>query len=148
MARSRAGIPDMKYIRQEVPINEVAQALGLRIRGRNLTHCWRIENHKNGDRTPSLSFHKNRAKCFVCDLHPLSTLDLVSLHENCGLDEAAKWFRGRRYVPEIPPNTKLRRPERWRQERAGVGDAFWDSLVRTGFWASLDDAGRAVLVAL
>jgi hypothetical protein len=149
MAKSRIGIPDMNYIRREVLISEVAQALGLKIKGRRSAHCWRVEHHKNGDRTPSISFFKNRAKCQVCDSGSLSNIDLVMAHENYSCGQAMAWIAGRWQVPMIPKHSKLRRPERWTTGRVGVSDcSVVEDLVRSGIWAWLDDAGRAVLIAL
>jgi hypothetical protein len=61
-----ARIPDFEHIRRKVPIRKIARDLGLAISG-NMVHCWRLENHQNGDRTPSVGLHvrKNTAKCFV-----------------------------------------------------------------------------------
>jgi hypothetical protein len=149
MARSRTGLPDMNYIRCEIPIIEVAQALGLKIKGRSSGHCWRVDHHKNGDRTPSISFSKNRAKCHVCDVGSLSNIDLVMAHENCSCGQAVAWIAARWEVPMLPKHSKLRRPERWTTGRVGVANcSIVESLVRSGFWAWLDDAGRAVLMAL
>ena len=147
--RKPRNLPDLKFIRDEVPILDVARKLGIKIAGRNVAHCWRIEHHKNGDRTPSLSFHKNHARCFVCDTRSLSTLDLVAAHENYStLNEAVSWILAGWQIPAIPANTKLRRPQRWQSGRVGIAAFPLERIVRTGFWASLDDACRAVLVAL
>jgi hypothetical protein len=149
MARtSRVGLPDMNYIRREVPVIDVAKGLDLRIAGKNSAHCWRLERHRHGDRTPSLSFYRNRAKCHVCDPRALSTIDLVMVHENCSLPQAVTWICARWEVPLIPKHAKLVRTERWYAGRVGASSFPLESIVRTGFWASLDDAGRAVLVAL
>lgn len=138
----------MTFMRRQIPIFDVATALGIKLAGRSAAHCWRVEHHKNGDRTPSLSFSKNLARCHVCDVRALSTIDLVRVHENCSLPQAVTWICARWEVPLIPKNAKLVRPERWNSGRVGVSSFPLESLVRTGFWASLDDAGRAVLVAL
>ena len=102
----------MTYIRREIPIVDVATALGIRIAGRNAAHCWR-DGHKNGDRTPSLSLHRNRAKCFVCDADSLSTIDLVIKREQCSLHEAVAWIcADDGQSKRLPRTEKLSRPER------------------------------------
>jgi hypothetical protein len=141
-------LPDMAFMRSEIQIFEVVKALGIKTAGQRAAHCWRVEHHKNGDRTPSLSFFKNRARCHVCDPRALSTIDLVAIHENCSLSQAVGWICARWDVPTIPKNAKAVRPQRWNSGRVGVSIFPLEAIVRTGFWASLDDAGRAVLVAL
>jgi hypothetical protein len=137
----------MSFIRNKVPILDVAKTLGLKTRGKSAAHCWRADSHKNGDRTASISFHKNRAKCFVCDTRQLSTIDLVMAHEQCALPEAVAWIAERWDVPAVANHSNKLSPA-WSMGRVGVGSFPAESLVRAGFWASLDDAGRAVLGAL
>jgi len=110
-------LPDMAFIRSKIPIFEVAIALGLKLAGRSTAHCWRIQQHQNGDRTPSISFRKNKATCYVCDRHPLSSIDLVMAHQQCDLISAARWICARFDVPNIPKGKKLVRPERWHPGR-------------------------------
>jgi hypothetical protein len=144
---AESGLPDMTFIRREIRILDVAVALGIRIAGRNTAHCWR-DGHKNGDRTPSLSLHRNRAKCFVCDVDSLSVIDLVLKHQECSLHEAVAWICGRWTVPTIAKNRKLSRPERWKTSPVGFSAFPLEDLVRSGFWATLDDAARAILPVL
>lgn len=148
MARSREQLPDLKFMRQEIPIFDVATALGIKHGGRGVAHCWRVGAHKNADRTPSLSFSHNRAKCFRCDPAPLSTIDLVMTHEECSLRDAVNWLCARFDVPTIEKNRKLLRPERWHPGRVGIAQFPLEYVVRSGFWADLSDAARAILVAL
>lgn len=141
------GLPDMSFIRSRIPIWQVAQALGLRASGKT-AHCWR-PGHQHGDRTASISFRKNCATCYVCDVRSLSTLDLVMAHEECGLLEAARWICARWDVPTVQKGKKSVHPERWRSsERVGTARFPFESLLRSSFWASLDDASRAILPAL
>jgi hypothetical protein len=144
----KGGIPDMQFIRSKILIAEVATGLGLKLSGRNAAHCWRIEHHQNGDRTASISFRRNKATCYVCDTRPLSTLDLVSAHEGFGLLDATRWICARWDVPNIAKGKKLIRSERWRSGRVGVSHFPFEELIRSGYWASLDDASRAILPAL
>ncbi len=148
-SNSMASLPDMEFIRRNVPIAEVWTALGERLAGRYAAHCWRTEHHKNGDRTASVSFRKNRAACYVCDHSPLSPLDLVAAHEGLDLLDAARWISARWDVPTIAKGKKLVRPERWHPGRVGSACfSFLEELIRSGYWATLDDATRAILPAL
>lgn len=144
---TRAELPDMEFIRREIPIAEVAKGLGLRVSS-NTAHCWRTDHHQHGDRTASISFRKNKATCYVCDSRPLSTLDLVIVHEGFDLLDATRWICARWDVPAVAKGKKLVRSERWSKGRVGLSRFPFESLIRSGFWASLDDAARAVLPAL
>jgi hypothetical protein len=146
MGRTRE-LPDLNYIRRDIPIFDVAKGLGIKLAGKNTARCWR-DAHQNGDRTPSISFHKNCAKCHVCDVGLLSTVDLVMMHENCDFAQAVRWITARWDVPALPPNTKLRRPQRWSAGRIGVAHFPVENMVRTGLWAWLSDAARALLITL
>jgi hypothetical protein len=145
-------LPDMTYIRREIPIADVARELGIRVSGRNTAHCWRVGAHQNGDRSPSLSFRRNRAKCYVCDGDAMSTIDLVIRHEgfdpSTALREATAWLCARWPVPTIAKNTKLARPQRWAASPVGLSSFPLEQFVRSGVWTGLDDAGRAVLSVL
>lgn len=142
-----AGLPDMKYINREIPIVDVATSLGIRVGGKS-AHCWRVGAHRSGDRSPSLSFHRNRAKCFVCDADSMSVIDLVLKHQACSLRHAIAWICERWTVPTIAKHHKLSRPERWKTSPVGVSSFPLEQLIRSGFWATLDDADRAVLAVL
>ena len=72
---------------QELPIEQVAEALGLQ-----------VSHHKalcpfHADKHPSLTFHRgrNRYRCFVCDAHG-GTIDLVMRYLNKNFLEACKWL--------------------------------------------------------
>jgi len=139
----------MAFIRRQIPIVEVATSLGMRVVGQNAAHCWRVGAHRNGDRTPSFSFHRNRAKCHVCDVDALSTIDLVIKYQECSLYEAVTWISARWTIPTIAKNKKLSRPERWKtSSRVGFSAFPLEDMVRSGFWATLDDAARALLPVL
>lgn len=144
----RVTLPDMEFIRSKIRIADVATGLGLKLSGRNAAHCWRTERHQNGDRTASISFRRNKATCYVCDARPLSTLDLVIAHEGFGLLDATCWICARWNVPNLAKGKKLIRSERWRSGRVGVSHFPFEELIRSGYWASLDDASRAILPAL
>lgn len=121
-------LPDLNYIRR-IPILEVARSLGINhsLRGATWTsaRCWRPENHKNGDRTPSLNFQtkKNKFMCSVCDKRLHSNLDLVMSFLGCKLPEAMKWFDHK--YPGIP-RTRIKKVHL--DFRVGVGRAGVDGI--------------------
>lgn len=85
-------LPSMKWLREQVPILDLVQLLGLKRLGRFL-HCWHPGNHKHGDRTPSVSidFRRNKVHCFGCGFDH-STIDLVMDVKQSSAREAAKWL--------------------------------------------------------
>jgi|ERR1700733_1673112 len=146
--RAARTFPDLSFMRREILIFDAATTLGIRTAGRSAAHCWRVEQHQNGDRSPSISFFKNRAKCHVCDTRALSVIDLVMAYHGCALSEAVAWITTRFDVPVVAKGAKVSRPERWRPGRAGIAHFPLELLTRMGGWAYLSDAGRSVLVAL
>jgi hypothetical protein len=84
---SRA-LPDFKWINKEIPVLEVAQKLGLAVRGKKAIcpECGKA-------RLTFTTVH-NGWKCWSCDasgkMH--SAIDLVMLYRNCSAYEAAKWI--------------------------------------------------------
>src|SRR5579859_1309019 len=52
--KASSGIPDMKFIRTQIAVVEIAKKLGLRLSSTGLIHCWNPSNHQNGDRTASV----------------------------------------------------------------------------------------------
>ncbi len=149
-AHHSARHPDLSFIKQHIPISEVARELDLRVTG-NAARCWRPDAHRHGDRTPSVSFNKkkNRGRCFVCDDHDWSNVDLVAQVLNCRLSEAIRWIADRFPVPDIPKGKHLRSAERWgSRERVGTSGFMLEDLVRSGFWSMLTKSERAVLVVL
>ena len=143
--------PDISWIKKNVPVLEVAKALGMRIR-RHRAQCWRPENHTHGDAEPSLHFHekKNRVRCFVCDMRGgHSNVDLVMAILNLNVGDAVRWIAERFTVP----NVKVGRPV-GRQEvqpaacRVGVHGGEFEFLVRSGMFGKLPAPERSILVAL
>lgn len=72
---------------QDLPIEQVAEALGLQ-----------VSHHKalcpfHADKHPSLTFHRgrNRYRCFVCDAHG-GTIDLVMNHLHYSFLDACRWL--------------------------------------------------------
>jgi hypothetical protein len=75
---------DLGYIRRHIPITEIARELDIEIFG-SRARCWRPRAHQNGDRTPSVSFYRNRFKCHCCDERSGSVIDLVVSVVGCDL---------------------------------------------------------------
>ena len=146
----RAGVPDFKYIRQKVPVREIACDLGLIVSG-NMVRCWRTENHQHGDRTPSVGLHqrRNTAKCFVCDSRSLSTIDLVMSVRNSRLPEAVAWITQRYNIPDRPKGKHAHSQERWPEHfRVGSSTSRLEFLVKSLVWASLTPSERSILGVL
>jgi hypothetical protein len=140
-----SGIPDLNYIKRQVPIAAVASALGLDIIG-NVVRCWRPEAHQHGDRSPSISFSKRRniGKCFVCDDRGWSNVDLVTMIHGCSVREAIAWIAERWDVPMI---AKKHLTERRSVPAARVGcGARLEEIIRAGLWAQLSTPEKSILV--
>jgi hypothetical protein len=84
---SRA-LPDFKWINAQIPILEVAQKLGLVVRGKKMIcpDC--------GKRRLTFTTIHNGWKCWSCEPggKMRSVIDLVMAHRNCPAYEAAKWI--------------------------------------------------------
>ena len=143
--------PDISWIKKNVPILEIAKALGLRIR-HHRTRCWRPENHAHGDTDPSLHLcaRRNRATCFVCDTRGgHSNVDLGRNILGIDVGPAVRWIAGRFVVPNVkrgrPVNSGIKQPVPY---RVGVHGSELEVLVRSGMWGQLSAAERSILVAL
>lgn len=142
--------PDFEYIRSKISIITVARELGLSVNGYR-ARCWRTENHKNGDRTPSIGFQKkkNRGVCFVCDRYPWSTIDLVILYLGCDLRSAVSWITNRFPVPDLPSGSHITQREAWFPRfHSGVDENIVTLLIRSGIWSELSHAERSILPVL
>jgi hypothetical protein len=144
-------VPDIQFIKRHIPVQRVAELLGIEVVGRFRARCWRPENHSNGDRDPSVSFHakRNIGKCWVCDSHAWSNIDLVMKIRQCNVREAVQWMAARFYVPEIPHRKHLTGSAVYRSPcRVGIGTRL-EYLVRSGVWATeLTGAQRNLIVVL
>jgi hypothetical protein len=142
------GIPDLQYIKKRLPIADVARALDLRVANATTAHCWRVENHEHGDRTPSLWFSRrsNKAKCYVCDRFCFSNLDLVQFIRGGSTAEAINWIASQFEVPRIAKK-HLARNGAPRLGRAGTGSRL-EKLIRAGVWAALTGPVAKLLVVL
>jgi hypothetical protein len=129
-------------------VREIAVELGLDVLGKG-AHCWRPENHKNGDRTPSVSFdtRRNIGRCFVCDARSWSGIDLVRKVRRVTLRQAAEWIAARFRVPQIPRRKHVKHREHWdSSSRVGISGFCLEEIVRTGFWATLSCSEARILV--
>ena len=145
------GYPDLEFTKQKVPIQDVARQLGLKVSGRYRAHCWRFDNHRNGDRDPSITFQKktNRGRCWVCDGRTWSNLDLVMMFLGCDFRSAVAWVCEHFPVPPAEPGKHLVHRNGWHPRyRVGTNGSVFEWLVRAGLWGWLSPAQRSVLVAL
>jgi hypothetical protein len=148
-AQARGGVPNAKYIRNHIPVAEVALALELEVAG-NKIRCWRPEKHQHGDRTPSVGIDtkRNRVRCFVCDELEYSAIDLVQKVKGLDTYDAIKWIAARFRVLSIPKGRHLGNAVPFRSvSRVGLGGML-EMVVRSGLWASLTPSEKAVLPVL
>ncbi len=139
--------PDFEYIRTKISIVTVARELGLRVIGYR-AHCWRTANHRNGDANPSIGFRKakNTGRCFVCDPHTWSNIDLVMLFNDYDRRGAVSWITAKFPVPPLPKGAHVAKREAWFPRfRSGVDENVVTMLVRSGLWSDLTHAERSIL---
>ena len=136
----------MRFINRELPIADVARALGLRFGGANMVHCWHPERHEHGDRTASVGIRasNNTVKCFGCDSKPMGPIDMVADVRGVGPADAALWIAERFTVPLVPARKHLAGTAR-RGERVKSGLAL---MIRSGLWAELSPAAQAIAPVL
>ena len=89
--------PTIAAVKAHNPILDVARALGLDVRG-HVARCIRAEAHTHGDRSPSLSFYRDRFKCFGCGLAG-DVVDLVREVRGGAITDAAEWLAARAGLP-------------------------------------------------
>jgi hypothetical protein len=142
---------DLGWIREKLPIEDVARELGLEVR-RHRARCWRPENHRNGDAHPSLTFHarKNRARCWICDqAGAMSNIDMVMQVLPCDFAAAVCWICERFSVPSAKRGRPIGPRFRWHPRyRVGTSGSQFELLVRSGLWAELTSAERSLLEVL
>lgn len=143
--------PDALWIKKNVSVLEVGEALGLRIRN-CLSKCWRPENHTNGDADPSLHFYarKNRVRCFVCDMNGgHSCIDLVMGVRGLDFAAAVEWIAKCFPVQNVKPGHPVGcRTAETPPYRVGVQGSDLEVLVRSGMFGQLSAAARSILVVL
>jgi len=82
-----------KVALRQLPIEDVARKLGLEPHGRR-ARCLRPDAHKNGDRSPSMSFDpgRNIFRCWVCTGVGGDTISLAMLALNSDFKTACGWL--------------------------------------------------------
>jgi hypothetical protein len=138
-------ISDLAYIRDQIPIAEVALKLGLTVRGK-MIRCWHPDNHAHGDRTPSVGIweKRNRVRCFGgCKPQMLSTIDLVMDFRSATFKEAINWITDKF---EVPICSRIQTRTRFSPlERRNGEDWPLERFVSSGLWASLGHPAQALL---
>jgi hypothetical protein len=144
-----ASYPDLNFIKKRIAITDVARELDLQVTGRT-ARCWRPESHKHGDQSPSVSFNPktNKGRCFFCDDRSWSNIDLVMKIRDCSIREAIGWIAARFRVPEIPKGKHLAKRGLLEPYRVGTSGFPLEDVVRSGLWAAMSPAERAVLGTL
>ena len=140
-------MPDLDWIKKNVPVHEMARRLGVELHNSKRAHCWRKQNHNRGDADPSLTFQprRNIARCWVCDLDgPMSNVDLAMKVKGWTLPQAIAWIA--QEWPEVPRIPHWRRLPR-SVERLDTA-SLMDFLSRTGMWAELTPAEQGLLPVL
>jgi hypothetical protein len=144
--RFEGGIPDAQFIREKVPVAEVASALDLEVFDNRMIRCWHPERHHHGDRTPSVGIYRqySKVKCFGCEGKLLGPIDLVVDVRECILREAIHWIAQRFAVPSIPKGKQLVKPKghvaRYGYERP------IELLLRSGLWAKMSRPAQLLAV--
>ena len=142
--------PDLKFIKQHVLIADVARELDVQVFG-SRARCWRPESHQNRDRTPSVGFQRrtNRGRCWVCDDHSWSVIDLVMMVLDCDFPAAVAWVCERFPVPAVKPGKHIAERRQWNPTyRVGTNGSPFEWLVRAGLWADLPASHRSILLVL
>ena len=142
--------PDLDYIKTKIPIADIASELGLSVRGYR-TNCWRLENHKNGDCNPAITFQKktNRGRCWVCDERTWSNLDLVMMVLGCDFRSAVEWVCKRFPVLAAKPGKHIAERRQWNPTyQVGYSRSQMEWLVRSCLWSELAASERSILVVL
>lgn len=144
------GIPDARFIRERIPIADLARELDLEVSGHGMIRCWHPERHEHGDRTPSVGVWKkfNRVKCFGngCGIGPLGPIDLVIDVLELSCAQAILWIAERFEVPTIATGKHLKDESR-SVARYGFEDPL-ELLVHSGLWAELSPPAQRVAVVM
>lgn len=144
--KSTRTLPDANWIRNEIPIADVARGLGLKGDGR-LFDCFR-EEHGRGKKRRSLSVHmrSNTARCFVCDRRSLSNIDLVMAVTGQDVGAAIRWLAERfPGVPVAKVRTNSGRPRIF--PKGGYEMSLQDLIISPG-WVGMSSSAKIVLLAI
>jgi len=136
----------MAFIRQNISIRDVANALDLAFGSNGHIHCWFPERHKNGDSTASVGIHNrfNTLKCFGCNTPPMGPIDLVMSVLRYDAKAAAFWLSERFAVPPLPKGKHLERKLERRIVQYGTEEPL-ELLVLSGLWAKLNTQTQRLL---
>jgi len=144
-------VPDAEYIRRELPISEVAEKLGLEVRGRRV-RCPEDRSH-----WASIWLKKNKVKCFKCGARACwSTIDLAMLMLEADVNHAIQWIAARFDVPKrrrritrnlcgITRHLYVDYPARKRPRHLELSI---DTLRRSPLWAHLTPTARRLAAFL
>ena len=154
LARGSSCLPDWKFIRRRIPIDEVAARLGLRGNGRYF-YCWRqVEQH--GERRATVGVHvpSNTVRCFRCGPPSLAPVDLVMAVRGIDVGDAFRWFA--QEYPDLPKIRSRMTTNKWgitKHAFRGYMGRPWpelscDALVLSPAWAKLTHASRALAAAI
>ncbi len=134
-------IPDARQINRDLDIRLVAAALEIRRSGSRF-HCWRPENHRNGDADPSVGYWAaaNRLKCFVCGRPAIGVIDLVMDARDMDFVSAIVWIESRFDIPWMP----VRKPDRGERRYLDAITHPIDYLVRSHIFGQLSPPAQSV----
>lgn len=144
--KSSRSVPDAAWIRREIPIADVARALGLQGDGR-LFDCPR-EEHPRGKKQRSLSVHgeSNTVRCFACDERSLSNISLVMAVNGLDVGGAIRWLAGR--FPGVPLAKVRINGGNVKVTGNGSQNMSLQDLIVSPGWAAFSPAAKIVLTAI
>ncbi|OGF97682.1 MAG: hypothetical protein A2Z06_01360 [Candidatus Glassbacteria bacterium RBG_16_58_8] len=122
---------------REVPILQVAEALGIAVRKDKKALC-----PFHGDKDPSLAFKGNRFHCFGC-MEKGSPIDLVMKIKDLGLEEASEWIGSRFRI--FPPDKGS--PARSRSRKTPASPLPEKKIALPGAITAASPPGKEVLPA-
>ena len=144
---SGSTLPNARWVNQNIDVRKVADALQIRRTGKRW-HCWNPDNHRNGDKDPSVAHWQagNRLKCFVCDLPASGPINLAMRVLGIEFKPALLWISARfPGVPLVPTRKPTDKSEPCRLD--GILDPI-TYLVRSHIYAKLAPSTRSVAAAL
>lgn len=143
MKPGAGSIPDLGWIRRNIPIADVAKALDLRFDGK-MIFCWRPP-HEDLHASVSINKTTNRVKCFGCNTPTMGVVDLVMDVRGIDVKDAACWLENHFSVERIAKGKHLTSPAT--AFRVGYEDPI-GLLVKSGIWASFIPPTRSIVPVL
>lgn len=131
MSKGKVRAPDAAWIRRELPICEVAAAVGLQGDSRYYI-CFRCKRRKLG-----VHIKSNTARCFKCDTRGLSPIDLARAVLGLDTGAAIRWLAQR--FPVIPQISLSSTPQRTPWPQPSV-----EAFITSPAWPELSHAAKAV----